>query len=174
MQKGFTLIELMVTLVVLIVLLGLGIPNFTEWVKKTRIETGTRSLTGALMEARSEAVSRQTVITLAPADGGWAAGLSMYTDADTGGNSAYSASDDTMIKELNFSMGGVTVDTVSNADEFISFNSNGQLNESGSTVEMALCDDRGEEAGALITINLVGRTNSRPGTINNPLTTCTP
>ena len=61
-QRGFTLIELMVTLVVLVVLLGVGIPSFNNWVVSTRMDTATMNLAGILKQARSEAVSRQRVI----------------------------------------------------------------------------------------------------------------
>ena len=64
-QRGFTLIELMVTLVVLVVLLGVGIPSFNNWVVSTRMDTATMNLAGILKQARNEAVSRQSVITLA-------------------------------------------------------------------------------------------------------------
>ena len=172
-QRGFTLIELMVTLVVLVVLLGVGIPSFNNWVVSTRMDTATMNLAGILKQARSEAVSRQSVITLAPKAGGWTEGLTMYTDTDAGGNTAYSAANDTLIKDLEFSMGGISASTSTNAAAYISFTSGGLLNEGNNSVEIVLCDSTEEEGGSSITVNPVGRTSIVKGTKTNPLASCT-
>lgn len=177
-QGGFTLIELLVTLVVLAVLLGAGMPSFTEWVRNTRIQSATNNLAGLLAQARSEAVSRQSAITLAPAAGGWSEGLSMYTDADAAGNSAYSSATDTLIKDIDFTadglMDGIAVDTSDSADNYISFTSNGLLNEGNNTVTIALCDQRGASDGGQISINVVGRATLMFGSDDEPIATCTP
>ena len=177
-QRGFTLIELMVTLVVLAILLGIGVPSFTEWVRKSRIQAATSNYTGLLAQARSEAVNRQKAITLAPATGGWSAGLIMYTDAETSGNTAYSAATDTLIKDIDFTvdgrMSGITVNTSANADNYISYTSNGLLNEGNTTVTIALCDERGASDGSEITINIAGRATWMFGTDDEPIPTCTP
>ena len=94
MQKGFTLIELMVTLVVLVVALSIGIPNFSTWIKNNRIDASTRTLASALQIARSEAVSRQSVITI-DSGGDWANGLTIYTDVAGVGNTAITAAEKT-------------------------------------------------------------------------------
>jgi|TARA_R110000851_G_scaffold181511_2_gene330051 type IV fimbrial biogenesis protein FimT len=172
-QRGFTLIELMVTLVVLVVLLGVGIPSFNNWVVSTRMDTATMNLAGVLKQARSEAVSRQSVITLAPKAGGWTEGLTMYTDTDAGGNTAYAAANDTLIKDLEFSMGGIAASTSANAAAYISFTSGGLLNEGNNEVEIILCDSTEEEGGSSITVNPVGRTSILKGTETNPLPSCT-
>ena len=172
-QRGFTLIELMVTLVVLVVLLGVGIPSFNNWVVSTRMDTATMNLAGILKQARNEAVSRQSVITLASKAGGWTEGLTMYTDTDVGGNTAYSAANDTLIKDLEFSMGGISASTSTNAAAYISFTSGGLLNEGNNPVEIVLCDSTEEEGGSSITVNLVGRTSILKGTETNPLPSCT-
>ena len=36
-QKGFTLIELMVTIAILAIMTAIAIPNFSEWVAKRRV-----------------------------------------------------------------------------------------------------------------------------------------
>ena len=164
-QKGFTLIELMITLVVLVIALSIAVPNFAAWIKNNRIDAATRTLAGTLNLARSEAVSRQTVITV-NSGGNWSNGLTIYTDTTPTGNTAQVAGD-TLIKDLDFSMDGITVNT-NDGDNFISFTSSGLLNEGGNQLSIAICDDRGVSQGTLITINAVGRTS-----IGNP-TTCTP
>ena len=36
-QKGFTLIELMVTIAIMAIMAAIAIPNFAEWVAKRRV-----------------------------------------------------------------------------------------------------------------------------------------
>ncbi|PCJ93919.1 MAG: hypothetical protein COA46_00590 [Porticoccaceae bacterium] len=154
MQKGFTLIELMVTLAVLVVTLSIGVPNFSIWIKNNRINESTRTLTSALQLARSEAVSRQSVITI-NSGGNWTNGLTIYTDTTPGGNTPITAGD-TLIKDLDFSMNGITVNS-DDVNDFVSFTSSGLLNEGGAQRTFRFCQSSGETEGTSVTINSVGR-----------------
>jgi len=69
-QKGFTLIELMVTLAVLAVVASVAVPSFSTMINNNRSVTLAEDMAGALNYARSEAVKRSTNVTLcASADG---------------------------------------------------------------------------------------------------------
>ena len=57
-QFGFTLIELMITIVVLAVLLGIGVPSFQETIRLNRTAAVTNDLVTGLQFARSEAIRR--------------------------------------------------------------------------------------------------------------------
>jgi type IV fimbrial biogenesis protein FimT len=75
--RGFTLIELLVAVVVLVVLLGLGVPAFKETIATQRIKTASFDLFSALNYARSEAVKRNTSISLKAGEtssGAWTTG----------------------------------------------------------------------------------------------------
>jgi type IV fimbrial biogenesis protein FimT len=155
-QQGFTLIELMVTLIVLVVLLSIGIPSFTTWVKNNRLDTATRTLASALQLARNEAISRQTAVTI-DSGGNWGNGLTIYTDETPEGNTAQ-ALVDVLIKDLTFSMDGIT--TTTNDDRYISFTNTGLLSTTdASPLILTLCHSTGEAEGTQITINAVGRTS---------------
>ncbi len=88
--KGFTLVELMITLVIAAIVLTVGIPNFRSLIQNNRIVTQANSLVGALNLARSEAVSRGIYITLCPTTNktscvdstNWATGWIMFADTD--------------------------------------------------------------------------------------------
>ena len=153
-QAGFTLIELMITLVVLVIALSIGVPSFVDWIKSNRLDTATRTLTGAFQLARNEAVSRQTVITI-DSGGNWNNGLTMYTDTAAAGNTAYNAAEDTLIKVLDYTMDGITIASTDN--NLLSFTSTGLLNEAANSLVMSLCLTSGESDGFQITINTVGR-----------------
>ena len=156
-QTGFTLIELMVTLVVLVIALSIGVPSFVTWIKNNRIDTATRTLVSALQLARNEAVSRQTVITI-DNEGNWNNGLMIFTDDAPNGNTNYNVAEDDLIKDLDFSMDGITANSLDANNNFISFTSTGLLNEGGNQRVIAICDDRGAIEGTAITISVVGRT----------------
>ena len=57
-QYGFNVLELMVAVAVLGVLLGLGVPSFTQMIRDNRVVADTNELVVALSAARSEAVKR--------------------------------------------------------------------------------------------------------------------
>ncbi len=73
-RTGFTLIEMMLTLVVLGILTTLALPSFSNLVARHRTKSAATDLYVALVKARSEAVKRNAAVTLAPSAGGWQAG----------------------------------------------------------------------------------------------------
>jgi len=62
-QRGFTLIELVVTMTVLALLLLAAVPSLGRWLDNTRIRNVTESLQGGLQLARSEAIRRNQNIS---------------------------------------------------------------------------------------------------------------
>ncbi len=64
--RGFTLVELMVTLVLLSLLLGLAAPNFRVWVRNAQVRTVSDALQNGMRLAQNAALqrSRQVVFLL--------------------------------------------------------------------------------------------------------------
>ncbi len=56
--RGFTLIELMVTITVLAIITSIAAPSFSSMLRENRIAATTNELRGAIQLARSEAVKR--------------------------------------------------------------------------------------------------------------------
>ncbi len=55
---GFSLVELMVTVTILAILLGLGAPSFVNYLSGVRVRDAATSAHGAIQKARAEAVRR--------------------------------------------------------------------------------------------------------------------
>lgn len=73
--RGFTLIELLVVVTVLAILLTVGIPSFRETIISNRIKNASFDVYSSLIQARSEAVTRNNTVTVTPTDASdWAKG----------------------------------------------------------------------------------------------------
>lgn len=71
MIKGFSLIELMVTLMVLAIILAFGAPMLSGYTANQRIKDISVLLQSDLNYAREQAVLRRVSVSVTPATGGW-------------------------------------------------------------------------------------------------------
>lgn len=91
--RGFTLIELMITLLLAAIILSLGVPGFRDIVLNNRAATQSNELISALSLARSEAVKRGARVSMCPSTdqasctGGtaWDAGWIVFLDSGGAG-----------------------------------------------------------------------------------------
>jgi prepilin-type N-terminal cleavage/methylation domain-containing protein len=63
-QSGFTLYELMTTLIVVGVLMAIGVPNVMEMQRNTAITSAANEIITGILAARAEAVKRQVPVVL--------------------------------------------------------------------------------------------------------------
>ncbi|MDH4873340.1 GspH/FimT family pseudopilin [Pseudomonas sp. BN515] len=90
-QSGFTLVELMVTLAVLAILLGIAIPTFTDVTLGSKLRSQASDLVGGVALARSEAIKRNQAVTLCASangttcasSGGWQQGWIVRSSTGT-------------------------------------------------------------------------------------------
>lgn len=181
-QTGFTLIELMFTIVVLAVLLGIGVPNFRDFMRNSRIISATNDIVTDFSAARSEAISRRVPITLCKSQDG----ASCDADSDDPFNSWIIFVDDADPADADANDGNGVVDdlepvlrqrtvhesitiTVNEDGRRMVFRSNGfPDNTVADTVnQFVLCDERGNEtsvggitAARAVTVSATGRPNS--------------
>lgn len=65
-QQGFTLIELMITVIVAAVVLAFGVPSFESFIRNGRVTSQTNQLIADIQFARSEAIKRGLPVVLCP------------------------------------------------------------------------------------------------------------
>lgn len=75
--RGFTLIELMVTVAVLAVMASLAAPSFRQLLAAQRVRATAYNIVGDLVLARSEALKRGENVTITPVSAAWANGWSV-------------------------------------------------------------------------------------------------
>lgn len=68
-RQGFSVIELMIALVVLVILVSIGAPAFTTFLNNNQIRTAITSMQTGLQLARAEAVSRNATVFFSLTDG---------------------------------------------------------------------------------------------------------
>lgn len=74
--KGFTIIEMMVTVAVIAVMMGLAMPSIGNWLANTRVRNTAEALQNGIQEARNAAVRRNKSVTF------WLVSLSSPTAMD--------------------------------------------------------------------------------------------
>lgn len=79
-EHGFTLVELLLVVVIMGILTAIAMPNFTQLIRSMRIKNASFDVYASIAAARSEAITRNTTVTITPVGGDWAAGWNVtYT-----------------------------------------------------------------------------------------------
>ena len=103
--SGFTLIELMITLFIVGILLGIGVPSLKSFMQSNQLIAATNELISALHVARSEAIKSNSRVTICSSNNGttcsgsndWTDGWVVFVDAngDLAGTGAVCAAPNT-------------------------------------------------------------------------------
>ncbi|HEY8907959.1 MAG TPA: GspH/FimT family pseudopilin [Rhodoferax sp.] len=82
-EKGFTLIELMVTVALVVILMAVATPSFTTFQRNAELTSFINSMVAAINGARGEAMKRGRYAMIVPADNtNWSSGWIAFVDMD--------------------------------------------------------------------------------------------
>jgi type IV fimbrial biogenesis protein FimT len=141
--KGFTLVELMVTLAIVAILASVAVPSFQDMVNNNRLTSQANEFITALNYSRSEAVKRGTSITLtANTSGNWDDGWTIKDGTDTIRNYA--------------AFKGSSALTSTTAPASVTYKGTGFVSGTAD-LSFDLCDNRSGETGRTIEISVTGR-----------------
>lgn len=80
--RGFTLPELLAVVAVMAILATVAAPSFSELIASQRAKGAASDMFASLLRTRSEAIKRNTEVTLAPSGTTWASGWSIAHPTD--------------------------------------------------------------------------------------------
>lgn len=73
-RSGFTLVELLVTIAVFVILVAIALPNFSELIRNQKARSAASDLYASLLFAHSEAIKRNSTVTVSRSGVTWDAG----------------------------------------------------------------------------------------------------
>lgn len=169
--SGFTLLELIITIIVLSIVASFAVPSFRETIMNNRLTAQINEASSLISYARSEASKLQSgVVTVCSStdskscsgNAAWETGWIVFRDID--GDRTVDTPDDELLKVGAALTGGNTfriVDLTSDGGGYVQFASNGfpipsaTGNAAGTFV---ICDERGPSEASAISVNISGQT----------------
>ncbi|HEX9390492.1 MAG TPA: GspH/FimT family pseudopilin [Usitatibacteraceae bacterium] len=140
-QRGFTLMELLLTITVLGILTAVATPSFIDVIKSQKVKNMGTDIQLALVKARSEAVKRNRNVTLSPnTSTDWTSGWTI-PDPDNSGSNI----------EVRSSFSGVTIAGPAS----VVYQSSGRI--SGSTAPTFDIGAPNSSAHQCVSVDLSGR-----------------
>lgn len=163
--RGFTLIEVLVTLSVVSILLSVAAPSYRTFVQDSLLITQSNSFASAIALAKSEAIKRSSEVIICPSTNGtsctggvvWSNGLLVFADTDRDG---VVDADEKILQVVAALSGGNTIR--SGFRTRVTFTANGF--SMGFADTFSLCDSRGTAYSKAIILNNQGRLRTETGT----------
>jgi len=167
-RAGFSLMELMIALTVASILLGLAVPNLTQFMKNNKLTSGANDFMSSLQRARTESVKRQAnVVVCETADPTAAnpvcgAGQAWIVFQDTNGNWVSNGVATEPVIERHPALDStVTIKFDGSAGyPIVAFNPTGFASPTGPvtpTRNVVICDSRGTAYARAVLISPTGR-----------------
>ena len=164
-QRGFTLIELIITMAIAAIVVTIGVPSFQAMMRNNRVAAHTNEFMSSLNLARSEAIKRGVQVALCPSSNqstcatAWGTnGWIVFVDTDNNGSLN---GGEPLLRVYQFD-GNDTLVNTSFPGTDISFTSRGRV-ASGGSLFLSACDANDQQN--VITITPVGRArvSQQPG-----------
>jgi len=153
-NTGFTLIELMITLVIMAVVITIGVPSFNDFIASQRVRVTASDIVGDIALARAEAIKESRRAMMEPLTAGdWKNGWRVCVDVN--GNDGCDAPDE--VRKIATPIPGRTK-VCATPDEAIVFRPDGRTIRAAasSTADgIRVSDDLGDGTGANDRVRLV-------------------
>lgn len=151
--RGFTLLELMVTLAVLSVLITIGIPSFQTSLDRHQAKTVAEAVRTAITEARAESLKRNIPVrTVIRPGAAWCIGLTDESTCDCSVGDSCSLDDrERVVRASNFRSSEIESSFASPATAFDA--RRGMPSQSG------IITIKAKNGDILVTLNKLGRTS---------------
>lgn len=167
-EAGLTLVELLVTLTVLGVVLGIGVPAFGNLIQGSRLTTATNSLVSALHFTRSEAVRLNTRVTLCnsadgvycASEGGWQQGWIIFIDLHGTGTRE---DQDPLLAVAAARASGITITGNHPVQRYVSYVGLGSTRSANGGLQMGTLTVCADALGRQIVISRTGRARVQDG-----------
>lgn len=177
-KKGFTIVEIVITLALLAVFIAVGVPSFSSLIRDNRLVTDINSLVASIQLARSEAIRRGvqvTIIRTSTTSDQWENGWVVFTDQDGQGDldddgdaihCEAGVDDDCVLKIHSGVSDGMTLDSGGDYDDYISYLPTGfVVGSSANAGTFTLCKQESSEAiYRQVAITTTGRPSTNKGT----------
>jgi type IV fimbrial biogenesis protein FimT len=145
-QRGFSLVELMVTITVMAILVAIALPNFRDVIHRNQVSSASNELLAGLAYARTEAITRGQLVSMCPSSSGtscaggkaFESGWIVYT-YPAGAASANTNYDSTKATLLRTTTARAGVSVQSKGATVITFGQQGQLKPSTPTLTFVTC-----------------------------------
>ena len=149
-ERGFTLLEMLVALTLVVIVMSIAIPSFTNTIKNQRLVTSANELLVSLSLARSTAITTRAPAVVcrssnatqaAPVCGagsGWHEGWFVFSDNNA--NGVFDALEEQLWEQHGPLPTDVTVNVGANADVAVRFRALGTV--PGFNTTFQVCDDR--------------------------------
>ena len=192
LQRGLTLIELLVTMAIAAILLTIAVPSFIDFITSSTASGYANDLLADLNLARSEAIARGVRVTLchsndkASCSGTWSDGWIVFANTNTAGTQNTVDAGDQVLRvhaAVN-AVSGWALNANSNFANFVAFQPDGRSNLKGTFVfcRGGVLHVGNQTRSAAVTVYTTGWARLLPYNANgvpvddhgNALTTCTP
>ncbi|MEO0368454.1 MAG: GspH/FimT family pseudopilin, partial [Pseudomonadota bacterium] len=154
--RGFTLLELMITVALLGVIAALAAPEFGDFIRARQVDARASVIAGAFSQARSEAITRLQDIEICWNDGNNAQTTNGFRIES--GEMAVMAGEEELIQIFEYEMHDLHINDDDN-DECVEYDSQGRLSGfDGVSMRFSVCRERGKLEDSIgITITRTGR-----------------
>ncbi len=159
-QQGLTLVELLTTLAIGSVLMHLGMGSMQNWTTHNLLTTQSNTLMSNIILARSEAVKRNTRVTLRNKGATWQDGWTVFVDANDNGTLD---GGEQVLAEQNHLPGRLTLHGNRPLRHYLSYVGTGQSQRISGAIQAGrfmLCDQSGQndpQHARAIVISSTGR-----------------